>query len=102
MTRERPVMMKLRQRDARDLAAMDAAASLAPVWDTVPGGEVAETAVRVDCAPVSAWWARDVAGDVTLHRSRELAVASLAPVPVRPRRPQRRRAGRPLANWWRR
>jgi hypothetical protein len=71
-------MFELLQRDARDLAAMEAAASLAPVWDMVPGGEVAETAVRVDGVPMPAWWARDVAGDVTLHRSRELAVASLA------------------------
>ena len=84
-------MTELRQRDARDLAAMGAAASPAPGWDMVPGGEVAETAVRVDSVPVPAWWARDVAGDVTLHRSRELALASLAPpsapVPVPPRRP---------------
>jgi hypothetical protein len=92
-------MTELRQRDARDLAAMDAAAaSPTPVWDVVPGGEVAETAVRVDGAPVPAWWARDVAGDVALHRSRELAVVSLAPppapVPVPPRRPSRWRAGR--------
>ncbi len=91
MTGERPVVIGLRRRDARDLAAMGAAASLAPAWDMVPGGEVAETAVRVDGAPVPAWWARDVAGDVTLHRSRELAVASLAPprapVQCRPRHP---------------
>ncbi len=82
MTAERPVVIALRRRDARDLAAVGAAASPAPVWDTVPGGEVAETAVRVAGAPVPAWWARDVAGDVTLHRSRELAVASLAPPPA--------------------